>query len=93
MIPRGPGDAPYGHSLDGLAEYYQVWDIVSCSSGVWKARMKVLTCSHSSQGLREAGYHPPVFMSDNLDGGPEYNKRLQDQYAERIYMNDTFPGS
>ena len=41
----------------------------------------------------ERGYHPPVFMSDNLDGGPEYNKRLQDQYAERIYMNDTFPGS
>ncbi len=30
------------------------------------------------------GYVPPVFMSANVDGGPEFNKRLTDKYADRL---------
>lgn len=35
--------------------------------------------------MLEAGYVPPVFMSANVDGGPEFNKKLTDKYADRLY--------
>ncbi|MBU5436846.1 SIS domain-containing protein [Tissierella sp. MSJ-40] len=31
------------------------------------------------------GYTPPVYMSENVDGGPDYNKRLVEEYADRLY--------
>lgn len=31
------------------------------------------------------GYTPPVYMSANIDGGPEFNKKLTDMYADRLY--------
>lgn len=31
------------------------------------------------------GYTPPVYMSANVDGGPEFNKKLTDKYADRLY--------
>lgn len=34
--------------------------------------------------MLEAGYVPPVFMSQNVDGGPEFNERLVNQYADRL---------
>ncbi|WOO87916.1 SIS domain-containing protein [Mollicutes bacterium LVI A0039] len=37
------------------------------------------------QLMIEEGYTPPIFMSANIDGGPEFNQVLLDQYAERLY--------
>lgn len=33
----------------------------------------------------QKGYVPPVYKSANIDGGPEYNQKLEQQYAERIW--------
>ncbi len=34
--------------------------------------------------LLERGIQPPLFMSANVDGGPEFNQRLLDQFKERL---------
>ena len=34
--------------------------------------------------LLERGVQPPLFMSANVDGGPEFNQRLLDQFKERL---------
>lgn len=33
----------------------------------------------------DKGYVPPVYMSDNIDGGPEFNEKLVAQYADRLH--------
>lgn len=35
--------------------------------------------------MQSKGYTPPVYMSANVDGGPEFNKKLTDKYADRLY--------
>ncbi len=30
------------------------------------------------------GYIPPIYMSANIDGGPEYNQKLLHQYQDRL---------
>lgn len=35
--------------------------------------------------LLENGIVPPVFKSQNVDGGPEYNDKLVNQYFDRMY--------
>lgn len=37
------------------------------------------------QLLIDQGNTPPIFMSANVDGGPEYNQQLLDKYRERLY--------
>ena len=39
----------------------------------------------TAQMLLEEGIVPPVFKSQNIDGGPEYNDRLLAQYFDRMY--------
>lgn len=31
------------------------------------------------------GYVPPVYMSENVDGGHEFNAKLKEKYADRLY--------
>lgn len=31
------------------------------------------------------GYMPPIYMSENIDGGPEFNRKLVEKYADRIF--------
>ncbi|MGI1692046.1 SIS domain-containing protein [Thermoanaerobacter uzonensis] len=31
------------------------------------------------------GYTPPIYMSANIDGGPEFNKKLIEKYVERLF--------
>lgn len=31
------------------------------------------------------GFKPPVFLSDNIDGGPEFNQKLVKQYSDRLF--------
>mgnify|MGYP000359663171 FL=1 len=35
--------------------------------------------------LLEEGIVPPVFKSQNIDGGAEYNDKLLAQYFDRMY--------
>jgi uncharacterized phosphosugar-binding protein len=37
------------------------------------------------ENLIRAGITPPVYLSANLDGGREHNKRMLDQYREQIH--------
>jgi len=30
-------------------------------------------------------YFPPIYMSQNVDGGPEFNEKLVQQYADRLF--------
>lgn len=41
----------------------------------------VETCSL----LKEKGIEPPVFHSANVDGGDEFNKKILEQYKDRVY--------
>jgi len=44
-------------------------------------------CAETVALYVEAGIEPPVFMSANVDGGDEYNKRIMDKYKAQIkYM-------
>lgn len=47
----------------------------------------LLNCAvlESIEMMLEKGYTPPVYMSANVDGGPEFNKKLTDKYADRLY--------
>lgn len=33
----------------------------------------------------DSGFTPPIYKSANIDGGPEFNMVLEDQYAHRIF--------
>lgn len=33
----------------------------------------------------EKGYNPPVYKSQNIDGGREYNEALEEKYIHRLY--------
>lgn len=39
----------------------------------------------AAEMLLEEGIVPPVFKSQNIDGGPEYNERLVAEYFDRLY--------
>lgn len=47
----------------------------------------LLNCAvlESIEIMLAKGYTPPVYMSANVDGGPEFNKKLTDMYADRLY--------
>ena len=34
--------------------------------------------------LLERGVQPPLYMSANVDGGPEFNQKLLDQFKDRL---------
>jgi len=35
--------------------------------------------------LLERGLTPPVFLAANVEGGDEYNKKLLEEYKDRIF--------
>lgn len=46
----------------------------------------LLNCAilESIEIMLSKGYTPPVYMSSNVDGGPEFNKKLTQKYADRL---------
>ena len=46
----------------------------------------LLNCAvlESIEIMLSKGYTPPIYMSANVDGGPEFNKKLTDKYADRL---------
>lgn len=39
----------------------------------------------AAREMLDRGYEPPVYMSQNVDGGREYNEDLERKYIERLY--------
>ncbi len=35
--------------------------------------------------MLERGYTPPIYKSQNIDGGREYNEALEEKYIHRLY--------
>lgn len=60
MTLRGPGDAPDGHSLDGIVERCQAWGESPLLLWALEREDEGADCSHSSQGLREGSFLPII---------------------------------
>ncbi|MGB7594498.1 MAG: SIS domain-containing protein [Erysipelotrichaceae bacterium] len=54
------------------------------TSSVSAAVMLNAAVLEAIQIMVSKGYVPPVYMSQNIDGGPEFNERLSAQYADRL---------
>lgn len=73
----GDGDAMI--TLDGL-------DTEICGmSAITTAVLIQATVCRAAQMLLEEGIVPPVFKSQNIEGGAEYNDALLTQYFDRMY--------
>ena len=73
------GDAAI--ELEGLPE-----KIGPTSTAVGAAMVNALVIETVGQML-ESGKVPPVFLSANLDGGDEHNKKIFLEYADQIFYN------
>lgn len=73
------GDAAI--KLDGLPE-----KIGPTSTAVGAALINAVVIETVGKML-EGGKIPPVFLSANLDGGDEHNKRIFEEYADQIFYN------
>ena len=71
------GDAAM--SLPGLEEK------VCATSTITTTVLTVSTVLEAISIMLEAGFVPPVYMSSNVDGGPEYNDRLVREYSGRLF--------
>lgn len=54
-------------------------------SAITTAVLIQATVYRTAQLLLAEGIVPPVFKSQNIDGGPEYNEALMAQYFDRLY--------
>ncbi len=73
------GDAAV--TLEGLPE-----KIGPTSTAVGAALINAVVIETVGKML-EDGKIPPVFLSANLDGGDEHNKRIFEEYADQIFYN------
>lgn len=71
------GDASI--SISGLAER-----VGPTSTAVGTALMNALVVD-VIEDLVNAGEIPPIFMSANLDGGDEHNKKMMEEYKDNIF--------
>ena len=81
---------PYG---DAVIEVEGLDTKVCATSTVTTAVLVNSMILQALEYMVEEGFEPPVFLSSNLDGAKEYNDALQKKYADRIWVNDTFPSS
>ncbi|WP_328561076.1 SIS domain-containing protein [Streptomyces coelicoflavus] len=54
------------------------------STVVTSALMQAMTAT-AATALADRGIEPPLLRSGNVDGGPEWNGRVLEQYADRIF--------
>ena len=58
---------------------------ISSTSTVVGAAILNAVCARACQLLLESGVTPPVFMSGNIDGGDEHNKKVMAEHADNIF--------
>lgn len=75
--------APSG---DAVMSHENVAEKFSPSSTVIGAAILNSILSRTIQLLAEAGYEPPIFMSGNIDGADEHNKKLIEKYKNRVSL-------
>ncbi len=74
--------APYGDAVVDIDNFPQKVSPMSSVSGLVVMNSIV---AKTVDILVKKGFEPPVFMSANVDGGDEYNKRLLDANKDRIH--------
>ncbi|MCR4432122.1 MAG: SIS domain-containing protein [Tepidanaerobacteraceae bacterium] len=55
------------------------------TSSVAAAVLLQATIVEAVEIMLSKGYTPPVYMSANVDGGPEFNQKLVEKYADRLF--------
>jgi len=55
------------------------------TSSITTAVLLQATVLHAVETMIMRGFTPPVYLSQNIDGGPEYNQKMQAKYADRLY--------
>lgn len=58
---------------------------VCATSSIAASVLLNCTVLEAIEMMLKKGYTPPVYMSDNVDGGPEFNQNLRMKYADRLY--------
>ena len=58
---------------------------ICSTSGVVAGAILHAIIAQVVENLAQAGITPPVYMSANLEGGMEHNRRMLAQYADRIF--------
>ena len=69
---------------DAIIELEGLDTKVCGTSSITAAMLLNATILEAIQIMLDKGYVPPVYMSANVDGGPEFNKKLVDEYAYRL---------
>ncbi|WP_240137786.1 SIS domain-containing protein [Streptomyces sp. MUM 178J] len=73
------GDAELTHK-EIEAPFAPASTVVTCA-------LMQATMAAAAERLVEQGIEPPLLRSGNVDGGHEWNGRMMDQYAERIFFH------
>jgi len=75
------------HSIEGDAciELPGMQTRVGGTSSISSDLLVDQTMIFAIREMLDSGYVPPVFMSANVDGGPEFNEKLTAKYADRLY--------
>lgn len=58
---------------------------VCATSSISAALLLQSTIYEAILHMTSKGFIPPVYMSANVDGGPEFNNELETKYADRIF--------
>ena len=72
--------APYGDSTMALADGTGIGAVSSITAAFIAQRITIGV----ADAMRQRGKTPPVYISANIPGGDEHNRKLEDLYGERI---------
>ena len=75
----------HGDHGDASVEIAGFSQKVAPSSTVVGAAILNAVTARASEILMESGITPPVFMSGNIDGGDEHNKRTINEHCDNIF--------
>jgi len=74
-----------GEEGDAVIDIPELPVKVAATSSISAALLLQSAVLEAIEIMLEQNFEPPILMSANVDGGPEYNQRLREKYAHRIY--------
>jgi uncharacterized phosphosugar-binding protein len=75
----------YSPKGDAVLELEGLPQKTGSTSGVVATIIMHAIVSQVVENLMAKGFAPPIYMSGNLDGGSEHNKRMLEAYKDRIF--------
>ena len=75
----------YSPKGDAVLEVPGLAQKTGSTSGVAASVMMHAIISQVVENLSTAGFTPPIYLSGNLDGGADHNRRMLEQYRDRIF--------